>query len=359
MLAIYKRHAATCANKGDRHYRRCNCVYWIEGTTEGIYRRESLKTRSYERATVLAREVEDGKGSKRTIEQATAAFLGDARARGLREASLYKYELLFRRLEKFAEEEGLRNVSDFDLDALRRFRATWKLKNYANRVTTENLRALMRFAHESGWIKTNPAKLLATPKVTSPPVVPFSDDEMSRILKACDSYRTIKGGLPIKAFVLLLRWSGLRIRDAVTLEGSRVSDGKLFLYTAKTGVPVYLPLPPVCIKALNDIKGERFFWSGTGSPKVRVGNFQAALKKLFTLANVKHGHAHRFRHTFAVSLLLQGTPIERVSILLGHSSPKVTSTHYSSWVQARQDQVERDVKATWTNDATETADAGA
>jgi len=42
----------------------------------------------------------------------------------------------------------------------------------------------------------------------------------------------------------LLLFSGLRIRDAVTIEFSRFNDeGKLLLYTQKTGQPVFLPLP--------------------------------------------------------------------------------------------------------------------
>jgi integrase len=45
--------------------------------------------------------------------------------------------------------------------------------------------------------------------------------------------------------LLLLRWSGLRISDAAKLERSKLTDdGKLFLYTQKTGQPVYVPLPP-------------------------------------------------------------------------------------------------------------------
>lgn len=35
------------------------------------------------------------------------------------------------------------------------------------------------------------------------------------------------------------------------------------------------------------------------------------------------------RDTFAVELLLKGTPIEEVAILLGHSSIRVTEKHYS------------------------------
>jgi integrase len=74
------------------------------------------------------------------------------------------------------------------------------------------------------------------------------------------------------------------------------------------------------------------------------------LAKIFKLADVKGGHAHRFRDTFATELLLAGVPMERVSVLLGHSSVKVTEKHYSPWVRARQEQLEADVKATWGRD---------
>jgi integrase len=77
------------------------------------------------------------------------------------------------------------------------------------------------------------------------------------------------------------------------------------------------------------------------------------LKKLFSLAEVSGGHPHRFRHTFAVELLLGGVPIERVSILLGHSSTPITETHYSAWVRARQEQLEADVRQSWALQSSE------
>jgi integrase/recombinase XerD len=48
---------------------------------------------------------------------------------------------------------------------------------------------------------------------------------------------------------------------------------------------------------------------------------------LFELAKVEGAHPHRFRDTFAVELLLSGVPIERVSVLLGHQSVRITERH--------------------------------
>ena len=39
--------------------------------------------------------------------------------------------------------------------------------------------------------------------------------------------------------------------------------------------------------------------------------------------------------------------MDRVSVILGHSSIKVTEKHYSPWVRARQEQLEADIRRTW------------
>jgi hypothetical protein len=72
-----------------------------------------------------------------------------------------------------------------------------------------------------------------------------------------------------------------------------------------------------------------------------VGDWQRSLKRIFELGGVPDAHAHRFRDTFSVELLLAGVPIERVSILLGHQSVRITEKHYAPWVKARQVQLER------------------
>ena len=70
-------------------------------------------------------------------------------------------------------------------------------------------------------------------------------------------------------------------------------------------------------------------------------------KEVVTEPPITGGHAHRFRDTFAISLLLKGVDLAKRSVLLGHSSIKVTERHYSPWVKARQEQLEADVRLTW------------
>jgi integrase len=62
---------------------------------------------------------------------------------------------------------------------------------------------------------------------------------------------------------------------------------------------------------------------------------------------VSGAHAHRFRDTFAVELLLAGVPIDQVSVLLGHSPVKITEKSYAPWVKARHEQLEAAVMKAW------------
>jgi integrase/recombinase XerD len=362
MLTIYRRHRKRCPHRKDgRKYRRCHCPIWVDGTVDGEDVRETLQTRDWQKAQDIVRKWEaEGQRVEEaqpiTVREACDKFIADAEARGLREPTLYKYRLLFRRLQDFAGNAGIKFLCEFDLDGLRTFRGTWPNRNIAARKKLEALRAFFRFCWESGWIKTNPAIHLKPPKIDDPPVIPFSSEEVAQVLAACNQYR---GGLGqwgrvnahrLRALVQLLRFSGLRIRDAVTLRRDRIVNGKLLLRTAKTGTLVYIPLPDFVVYELEVARGtnpEFFFWSGEGKPKSCVGDWQRSLKKLFRLAGVPNGHAHRFRHTFASNLLLAGVPLDRVATLLGHTNSKTTEKHYATWIRARQEQLEADVRKVW------------
>lgn len=182
---------------------------------------------------------------------------------------------------------------------------------------------------------------------------------MTALLAACEKFTDWHGqpdqenARRLRAFILFLRYSALRIGDAASCAVDRLQGNRLFLYMQKTGVPVYVPLPPFVIDALEACprKSEHYwFWTGVGSKDTMAGNWRRTFRRLCEIAEVKGGHPHRFRDTLAVELLLQDVPMERVSILLGHSSIKVTEKHYAPWVHARQAQLEADLVRAWRND---------
>jgi len=81
-----------------------------------------------------------------------------------------------------------------------------------------------------------------------------------------------------------------------------------------------------------------------------VADRRRFLAKVYETAGVPDARAHRFRDTFAVELLLSGVALEQVSVLLGHSSVKITGRHFAPWVRERQDQMEEDVRRAWKVD---------
>ena len=154
-----------------------------------------------------------------------------------------------------------------------------------------------------------------------------------------------------------MRYAGVRVSDAVTLTTDRLDGNRLFLYTQKTGVPVYTVLPESVLRVLEAtprVTDTRYFWSGQGKRQTAVGDWQGKIKKVFDLAGISKGLgnavSHRLRDTFAVELLQAGVPIERVSVLLGHQSVRVTERHYNPWVRSRQEQLEADVASAWKLD---------
>jgi integrase/recombinase XerD len=361
MLTIYRRHTKRCEHRLEgRTYRRCRCPIWIDGMIGGKEIRQGLNTRDWQRANDTLQKWEAQNEAVQelpaqepmTVSLAWIRFIADAKARGLREPTIRKYEHLNWQLEKYAEGRGLRYLAELDVDALTDFRATWPNRNLSALKKLELLRTFFRFCEDRSWITDNPARKIKNPKVTEQPTLPFTREEQMRILSAIEALKhsPSRKDRRVRALILLLRYTGLRISDAATLSRERVAGGRLFLYTSKAGTPVYCPLPDFVTEALNAVISPHetfFFWTGHSKPKTVISHWQIELQEFFAKAEVAHGHAHRFRDTFAVELLLAGVPIERVSVLLGHRGIRVTERHYAPWVRARQEQLESDVRRSW------------
>ena len=409
MLSVYTRHSADCPRVGDGAWRRCKCPKWIWGTLHGEFLRQSAKTRSWEHAEEFRRDLEsasaasqssadsdvsemlsegsstlDGppqelarsvapsaslKKARVTLELAVSKYMADAKSRGLEASTLSKLDTLFRKqFFSWASSEGYVYVDELDLDALLNFRATWIDGALAKSKKQDRVIGFFWACIRRGYISQNPTAGMGKIRVDQVPTDYFPREEFNKIIDATHVYGDPRGGfisledlrIRLRAMTLLMRWSGLRIRDAVTFEKTRLHGDSVFLYQAKTGTPVYVPLPEHVVAALNDLPAgakpnpRYYFWSGNGHPKSAVANWQRSYRRLFELANItrldgspKRCHPHMFRDTFAVENLLAGVPIDQVSLLLGHALVKITEKSYSPFVKARQLQLRESVRNAW------------
>ncbi|NWF82283.1 MAG: site-specific integrase, partial [Bryobacteraceae bacterium] len=319
MFTLYRRHRQSCEHKADRFYRRCRCSMWIEGTGPAGYIRRSLKVSSWEKAEALRRELEDPKDPQSpelraiTVAEAAQKFLGESIARNLAPASLKKYRAFCDLLRRFAERH-CPLLTSFTPELVREFRDSWKVGPYTTAKRLELVRSFFRFCEENDWIGRSPARGLKAPVLRQNPTLPFTADEMERILECSGDLLT---------FVLLLRHTALRISDAARLRTSQFDGERIFLYMQKTGVPVSLPVPPQLSRLLKETtpRGGYFFLRGQSTALDNWTDlWRRQLAKVFDKAGIVNGHPHRFRDTFAVDLLENGVSLEEVSVLLGHAS---------------------------------------
>src|SRR5882672_6076432 len=267
-LTIYRRHLSSCKHRL-RTQKSCQCPVWAQGTLNGEWIKKSLGVRSWEAAQKIVRDWEAGGTPDSTIDvkEACDAFIRDCEARNLSDGTVRKYKLWTNEMKDFFS--GM-NVGSLEIGE---HRESWKLSPGSAVKKVGGIRTFFRFCQESGWVKSNPARLLKLPNVRNP-AIPFTPEQMEKILWATELYPDNPRGrkAQVRAFVLVMRYTGLRIGDAVALKRASVTDGKLHLRTAKTGTAVWLPLKKEVIEGLEKIKtaGDYFFWTGSGTLKSAV-----------------------------------------------------------------------------------------
>jgi len=189
---------------------------WLYINDQGERRQVSAKTRSWDRAQDKAREKEE-EAKRRTIEaahrqapvaqnelvtaeQAIGLYLDDKQQQNCEPATLYKLEIIFRKqFFNFVRGKGLAYLTEIKLAHLEEFRREWA--------------GLSRI------------------RVKDRPVTDyFSRAEFNELVDSTYVYPQKNGGAAVdpigarlRALLLLMRWSGLAIRDAVTLERERLN----------------------------------------------------------------------------------------------------------------------------------------
>ncbi len=372
IITILVRHSASCKYRGDEFEKRCHCPKHLRWSHAGKQNRASAHTRSWASAEEKKREIEDQLAGRqpevdpeqeqRDTQACIDIFLQDKKNQGLTEKVISKYTRELARLRVYCEQNRVYAVQGITLELLTGLCATWPElypSSYTRAKVRERVRSFLRYCYEAQWIPRIPA--LPKIKIEEPPTLPLTPAEYTRLLDAV--YGTIADPdqrAKVHALLQLMRWSGLAIRDALTLRRDELQhDKSKNLYRVvtarqKTGTHVSVPIPPDIAQELRTVANgnpEYIFWSGKGEEESITKNWAkyyiAPIFKAAKIPNEGHMMSHRLRDTFAVDLLEKGVPLEEVSKLLGHESIKTTERHYAKWVKGRQDRLDSLVSATW------------
>ena len=265
-----------------------------------------------------------------TIAEACSAFRDEElRFRNRAQGTIQGYETVFRSLSRWADANDLSVLEDLDERALRAWTQGWTCQPSTTRQRLVQMKKFFLFAVERGWVPRSPLATLRPPRSESAPTMPLTMPDM-------------------RALLLLMRYSGLAIGDAVTLSREALVGTELTLRRAKTGELVVVDLPHMVVRAMLALRGPNpdfFWWSGRGRRVTSAKYWRVRLGGVAARAGIAGFHPHRLRDTFAVALLTAGVSIEDVSALLGHSSIQTTERHYAPWDRRRRDRLTRVVRA--------------
>ena len=202
------------------------------------------------------------------------------------------------------------------------------------------LRGLLRFLALDGRVPPGLAKRIDTPRLYRleqlPRALPWPT--VIELLKSLDLTSDI--GLRDYAMFLLIATYGLRASEVVelTLDDVAWRKGVLHIHQSKTGSPLELPLTNEVATALTQhlkrstppAPCRRIFLRkrapiGVLKPTAVTEAFQALVRH--SKLDVPFQGPHCLRHSLAVHLLKNGTPLKTIGDILGHRTAESTSMY--------------------------------
>jgi len=267
----------------------------------------------------------------------TAATVGDLtgllpswrrhlRAANLADQTISSYITAGEQLAAFLAERGMPTTADaitrehvesYIEDVLAHRKATTAANRY------RSLQQLFRWLLDDGEIPSNPMARMRPPKVAEQPVPVFSEEELRRLLKACDG-REIEEHRD-RAIMLVFIDTGARLAEVTNL---RVDEADLDLatlrVTGKGNIERVLPIGAAAVKAIDRYWRDRARRADAASPWLWLGRkgrmtssgVAQMLNRRAVIADVGGMHPHRFRHTFAHQWLSAGgneTDLQRLA----------------------------------------------
>jgi site-specific recombinase XerD len=267
-------------------------------------------------------------------------FDRDLQRRGAAERTRQAYGADVGELATWATAQGLAPDA-IGYQVLRRYAAYVSSRRAAPRTMARKLasiRAFFRTLVEHGELRSNPADLLAAPKLPQ---------RLPRALKAVDVQQLldrIPATTPLelrdRALFEIAYACGLRAEELVNLDlGSPDFDGEQLRVEGKGGKTRFVPIGEPAIRALTrylergrpaltGVEEEPALFLSKSGRRLSTSDIRRRLRVWARHAAAQGGvHPHALRHSFATHLLEGGADLRAIQELLGHSSISTTQVY--------------------------------
>jgi integrase len=367
-ITVYARHNKRCTERADNSgLVKCDCIRWMQfrdgsRDTTGQW----TWTKAEEVARKRAAEMEDGpdttpvKFGAYPVEQAIDEWIAEREGDGLRNT---KAKYLTTKLLDWCGTNNIESLNQIQKQALR----VWRTKEWRYRTGDSTslkvhwsvLNSFFDWCVDGDLLEANPCPKRKG-KIEQREVAPLTPQQMDALEIAVEKMRTPgwtdQRRLKMRVLILLMRWSGMAIHDAVHLERDANAVTRLIGNTvhgkrSKTKKKFSVTIPDSIVNLLQSLSSDHpryFFWhrrrDGSELRSI-VQMFGGWFGDVFKMAGIK-GHSHQLRHSFATYHLSRGVPVERVAEWMGDSVAEVLKT-YGHWIPERQEQSDQAMRDSW------------
>ncbi|MGB7402132.1 MAG: tyrosine-type recombinase/integrase [Arcobacter sp.] len=247
-----------------------------------------------------------------------------------KEKSLRAFTQRLPYFERVIEYFKNRNIDTITRLDIKEYLNNLNMKSRSKCIYKSCINEIFELAVDDGVISMNPSLNIKLPNDEKAPVQFFKKEEVEKLL-------SVATGI-MKPYLLIAFNTGMRPEELLGLQFTDIKDNIINIVRVRTKGRVdypktknsfrKVPIAQFIVNEIDKLKSNSLYLFGNFDD---AGKLRKRWSRVLKDANVEHKKLSATRHTFATLMLKDNiVSINELSGLLGHSSPKVTLTHYAS-----------------------------
>jgi len=254
-------------------------------------------------------------------EQMVSEYIEAKKIQGVTEGTLYEHALSLRNFERIIGQCNSKQITQNVIDNFILQRSP-EIKRATLNKDLRNLKTFINWCRKNRYL--NGELEIKELKLEEKPVKSLNDAQVKMLLKAADTYQSMK------MRILLALGTGLRRGDIESLKTSDIDFEKKCITTSSRKTRKSMGSRPVPVAVMTELIK---FINGSNSDQQRLfnDNFNyKKWKKICKKANLYDLKFHDLRKTFCSILAQNGVSTAVTQRLLEHSSPLLTNKVYTN-----------------------------